>query len=131
MVFPPYTLMCYMISCWRWFMDSVFITFFIIQVKTKGFAIPSSFSSDISSTFLQQRQYISLASFLQYQHLRLPTFPIVISDKSAAEAWLCLSLSHGFYYFFPFQAQTEMVKGKLSEGLHCHLHFTQNSHLLS
>ena len=67
-------------------MDIVFIIFFIIQAKTKRFAIPSSFSSDIASTFLQQRQSISLASLLQYQHLRQTTFPIVISDKSAAEA---------------------------------------------
>ena len=111
-------------------MGSVFIIFFIIQAKTKHFAIPSRFSSDIASTFLQQRQSISLASLLQYQHLRQTTFPIVISDKLAAEAWLCLSLSHGFYYSFPFQTQTEIAKGKLSEGLHYHLHFTQNSRLL-
>ena len=39
---------------------------------------------------LQQRQSISLASFLQCSHLHQSKFPILICNKSAAEVWICL-----------------------------------------
>ena len=87
--------------------------------------------SDIASTSLQHRQSISLTSFLQYPHLHQSTFPILISDKSRLlKPWkrdCVFFLSHGFHYFFTFQNQTEMVEDKLSESLHYHLHFPQNS----
>ena len=76
---------------------------------------------------LQQRQSISLASFLQCPHLYLSRFPILICNKSAAEAWMCLvpfswlSLPQ----VFSVQAQTEMVEEWWSEILHCHLYFSQ------
>ena len=45
--------------------DSAFIIFFIIQVKTKRFPIPSNFSTDITSASLQKRQ---------------STFPVLMHD---------------------------------------------------
>ena len=57
----------------------------------------------IASTFLQQRQSISLTSFLQCPHLHQLRFPILICSKSAAEAEICLvsfswfSLTHVFF----------------------------------
>ena len=44
----------------------------------------------IAFTSLQQRQSISLASFLQCTHLHQSRFPILICNKSAAEVWICL-----------------------------------------
>ena len=44
----------------------------------------------IAFTSLQQRQSISLASFLQCSHLHQSRFPVLICNKSAAEAWICL-----------------------------------------
>ena len=41
----------------------------------------------IEFTSLQQRQSISLASFLQRPHLHQSRFPILIYNKLAAEAW--------------------------------------------
>ena len=85
--------------------DSVFIIFFIIQVKTKRFVIHSNFSSDIASTSVQHRQSISLTSFLQHPHLHQSTFPFLISDKSAAEAleaWLCFVSFSWFSLLFFF-----------------------------
>ena len=43
-------------------------------------------AATIVSTFLQQKQSISLASILQCLHLYQSRFPILICNKSAAEA---------------------------------------------
>ena len=44
----------------------------------------------IAFTSLQQRQSISLVSFLQRPHLHQSRFPILICNKLAAEAWIGL-----------------------------------------
>ena len=70
----------------------------------------------IASTSLQQRQSISPGSFLKCLHLFESRFPILICNKSAAEAWICLvtfswlSLPH----VFSVEAQTGMVENTLS-----------------
>ena len=57
----------------------------------------------IASTSLQQRQSISLTSFLQCRHLYQSRFPILICNKLAAETWICwvslscLALPHSFF----------------------------------
>ena len=52
----------------------------------------------IAFTSLQQRQSISLASFLRCPHLRQSRFPILICNKLAPEACICLV----FFWFFLF-----------------------------
>ena len=44
----------------------------------------------IAFTSIQQRQSISLASYLQCPHLHQSRFPGLVCNKSAAEAWICL-----------------------------------------
>ena len=69
----------------------------------------------VASSPLQQRQSISPALFLKWLHLHQSRFPILICNKLAAEAWICLVafswiiLPHVFFV----QAQNEMTENTL------------------
>ena len=76
---------------------------------------------------------IYLASFLQCLQFYQSRFPILISNKSAAEVWIglvsfsWLSLPHVFFCSSLNWKGWKMA----SESLHCHLYFPQNNHFFS
>ena len=57
-----------------------------------------SIATSIAFTSLQPRQSISFASFLQYPHLHQSRFPILICNKTVAEAWIYTFLYKNIVY---------------------------------
>ena len=76
---------------------------------------------NIASTSPQQSQPISPPSFLQCTYLHQWRVPILICNISQ------LKPKYVQFHIFSVQAQTEMIKGRWSERLYCHMYLPRKN----